>query len=255
MARANIGTSGWSYREWLGGFYPRGLPAGRYLEHYSRQFDTVELNASFYRPLDPAAIARWVETTADGFVFAVKGSKQITHIYKLQQPQNTLGPFLERIAGFGAKLGPILFQLPPHWHKDTGRLASFLAALPAGQRYVVELRDPTWLADDVYALLREHNVAFCIYDLAGFETPSIVTADFVYLRLHGSGKTRYVGSYSAEQLQRWAGEIQGWLAEGRDVYCYFDNTADGAATRNAGELRTLVTGQPAPAGPDTLFTV
>jgi uncharacterized protein YecE (DUF72 family) len=242
MARSYIGTSGWSYREWTGGFYPRGLEAGRFLEHYARRFATVELNASFYRPLAAEAIRKWVAATGDDFVFAVKGSKQVTHIYRLQQPEATLSTFFDSLASFGAKLGPVLFQLPPRWRKDTPRLAAFLAALPAGQRCVLELRDASWLDEEVYALLRAHDVAFCIYDLAGFETPHVVTASFVYIRLHGPGTGKYIGSYPPAALQRWAQEIRAWLSEGRDVYCYFDNTADGSATGNAQELEALVAG-------------
>jgi uncharacterized protein YecE (DUF72 family) len=241
MARAYIGTSGWSYKNWIGEFYPAGLHAGRWLEHYAQQFDTVELNASFYRLLSPAAIAGWVKRTPDGFTFAVKASKLITHNLKLHDAGPALTTLLDNIAGFGAKLGPLLFQLPPRWGMDTARLAEFLALLPPGQRCAFELRDRSWLDEAVYALLRQHNAAFCIYDLGGFESPHVVTADFVYIRLHGPGRVKYVGSYSGPKLDQWGAELRCWLDDGRDVYCYFDNTdGPGAALADAVELREML---------------
>jgi uncharacterized protein YecE (DUF72 family) len=254
MARACIGTSGWNYPHWTGPFYPPSLPRTRQLEFYAERFDTVELNTTFYHLPRPATPHDWAARVPEGFVYAVKASRYITHLKHLLDPEAALARFFAAIEGLGRTTGPILLQLPPNWPLDRERLASFLAALPADYRYVFELRNATWLNEDVYAVLRRHNVAFCIYQLGGVETEHVVTADFVYIRLHGPQCSKYTGSYSARQLAAWAAEIKGWLAEGRDVYCYFDNDEKAYAVKNALALRELVTGQPAELRSAELFS-
>jgi uncharacterized protein YecE (DUF72 family) len=231
-----IGTSGWHYKHWRGPFYPDKLPAPRMLEHYIERFDTVELNNSFYHLPSEAAFAEWKRATPKGFLFAVKGSRFITHMKKLKDPEAAFEKFHERVAGLGSKLGPILFQLPPRWHSDPGRLEEFLRALPRRRRYAFELRDPTWFNPEVEAVLRRHRAAFCIYDFDRRESPLTVTAGFVYVRLHGP-EGRYTGSYSDEALARWAQQIGGWDREGKDVYCYFDNDQAGNAVKDALRLK------------------
>ncbi len=159
---------------------------------------------------------------------------------KLKDPETMLAIFMERIAGLGEKIGPILFQLPPYWRLNLERLKSFLSALPRVHRYAFEFRDPTWFQPEVYQALAEHGAAFCLYELAGLRSPIELTADFTYLRLHGPGDA-YSGCYPTETLTEWADAFTGWAKEGKEVYCYFDNDELGYAAQNAIELNQLVT--------------
>ncbi len=192
-ATVHIGTSGWHYPHWRGNFYPENLPASRMLEFYTRHFDTVELNNTFYRLPTPAAVAGWREGTPPRFCFAAKGSRFLTHMKKLKDAGTGIERFFERADLLGKKLGPVVFQLPPRWTADAGRLEEFLGALPRGHRYAFELRDPTWHNPEIYAILRRHRVAFCIFEIAGFFSGIQVTTDFTYVRLHGPGGA-YQGS-------------------------------------------------------------
>jgi uncharacterized protein YecE (DUF72 family) len=234
-----IGTSGWHYAHWIGRFYPAGTAAGAMLALYAETFDTVEVNNTFYRLATPEAVAEWRATVPDGFLFAVKGSRYLTHMKKLKDPEIGLDRFLASVSGLGDALGPIVFQLPPRWHVNRSRLETFLLALPRDQRFAFEFRDPTWHTDEVADLLRAHRAAFCIFDIAGFQSPFVVTADFVYVRLHGPDARAYHGSYSPAQLRTWADRIRAWREEGRDVYVYFDNDL-GDAVENARRLAKMV---------------
>jgi uncharacterized protein YecE (DUF72 family) len=175
----------------------------------------------------------------EGFVFAAKASRYITHMKKLKDPDAGLGRFLPRMDLLEDRLGPILFQLPPRWHCNIERLEAFLTALDREHRYAFELRDQSWINDQVLDLLAEHKAAFCIYELDGFVSPQPITADFVYLRLHGPDGP-YRGDYDEQALGRWADRIAGWLDQGRTVYCYFDNDEAGYAAGNALTLRRLL---------------
>lgn len=232
-----IGTSSWVYPHWRGRFYPAGLDAASWLGYYAAHFDSVEVNRSFYRLPTRAQFAAWRQQTPVGFVFAVKASRFITHMKKLSEPEHTLSPLLEAVAGLGEKLGPLLFQLPPRWRPDRGRLAAFLAALPPGLRTAFELRDPRWHGDAILDLLSRQNAAFCIYDLAGFASPRAVTADFVYLRLHGPGAA-YSGRYGRRALAGWAQ----WLIQQAvtAAYVYFDNDEAGYAVQDALDLQAML---------------
>ena len=183
----------------------------------------------------------WRESVPPGFIFAVKGSRYITHMKKLQDPEKTLTLLMERVPLLGDRLGPILFQLPPHWGFDGERLRHFLEALPRGYRFALEFRDPSWINDAASRLLQKHGAALCMYDFAGRASPREVTGDFVYIRLHGPGGA-YQGSYSREALAGWAEDIAAWAAEGKEVYCYFDNDEAGYAARNALELKDMLFG-------------
>ena len=235
----HIGTSGWHYRHWRGPFYPPALPARDLLSWYARHFDTVELNNTFYHLPTETALKQWRNGTPEQFCFAVKGSRYLTHMRKLKEAEAGLSRFLPLIEMLGPKLGPILFQLPPHWRCNPDRLAEFLQALPTGHRYGLELRDPSWHVPAVYRLLERHNVAFCIYELAGVRSPLLVSADFTYVRLHGPGKA-YQGNYSASALRTWATRIATWRQSLKAVYFYFDNDQAGYAAQNALKLRDLV---------------
>lgn len=236
-----IGTSGWHYKHWFGLFYPDKLPAKEMLSFYAQHFSTVELNNTFYNLPAASTFEMWRETSPVNFTFAVKGSRFITHMKKLKDPRSSTAKFFAGVEILGEKLGPILFQLPPRWNLNIERLAEFLESLPKEHLYVFEFRDPSWLVREVFELLRKHNAAFCIHDLAGEQTPLEITSDFTYIRFHGPGKAKYAGSYSPAQLKEWADRIGRWRRELSGVYVYFNNDIGGHAFRNAKQLTELVT--------------
>ena len=209
------------------------------LAYYLRSFDTVELNNSFYKLPSDEAFETWRNATPPGFLFAVKGSRFITHNKKLKDPENALENLLPRAEKLGNKLGPILFQLPPKWRCNPERLEEFLRVLPAKHKYAVEFREPSWHCEEVLRILRRYNAAYCIYELAGFSTQNEITADWSYIRLHGPGG-KYQGSYSDESLGRWAEEILSWKDQLQAVYLYFDNDQAGYAAANAQKLKQLI---------------
>ncbi|WP_192821772.1 DUF72 domain-containing protein [Rufibacter sp. LB8] len=235
----HIGTSGWHYTHWKGTFYPVGTPSSQFTAYYLTKFQTVEINNSFYRLPTPETFAAWRDSVPEHFLFSVKASRYITHMKKLKEPQQGLQQFLGNAQGLGEKLGPVLFQLPPAWRVNVERFREFLQALPPYFRYTFEFREPSWYHPEIYALLRQHNHAFCIYDLAGHQSPLEVTADFVYVRLHGPGE-KYQGSYTPEALQEWANLCLAWAEEGKDVFVYFDNDIGSHAPSNAMTLQELV---------------
>lgn len=237
---AHIGTSGWQYKHWIGPFYPKGLPVNQHLTYFHQYFKTVEVNNSFYRLPEVTSLRRWYETVPDDFVFAMKASRFITHVKHLKDPAQSTEKLFERFVALEEKLGPILFQLPPRWHADPERLAHFLEVIPKGFRYTFELRDPDWLREDIYDILRAHNAAFCIYELGGWRSEDVVTADWVYIRMHGPENSKYTGSYNDERLEDMARKINIWNDQGMDVYCYFDNDQKGYAVKDAQRLIAMV---------------
>jgi uncharacterized protein YecE (DUF72 family) len=239
MGEVHIGTSGWHYPHWRGPFYPEKLPASKMLEFYTRHFDTVELNNTFYRLPTEGGLETWRESTPKGFHFAAKGSRYLTHMKKLKDAEVGIGRFFERADQLGSKLGPIVFQLPPWWEVDFDRLKVFLEALPPRHRYAFELRNPTWHTPEIFRLLRRHNTAFCIFEIAGFHSSCEITANFTYVRLHGPGDA-YQGSYTQTVLRKWAERIREWEKDLRAVYVYFDNDQAAYAVENARELKNLV---------------
>ena len=239
MAKIHIGTSGWNYKHWLGPFYPPKFPASKMLEFYAAHFKTVELNNSFYHLPAIKSFEAWRETTPDDFIFAVKASRFITHMKKLKDPKAASRKFLTHAAKLGEKLGPILFQLPPRWRVNSERLADFLKVLPRGHRYVFEFREHSWFTSEIYELLRQHNAALCFYYMTGYRSPLEITADFVYVRLHGTEST-YGGSYPNSMLKTLAKEIRRWKKGRRTVYVYFNNDPEGHAIRNAMTLQRLL---------------
>ncbi|HTA42914.1 MAG TPA: DUF72 domain-containing protein [Bryobacteraceae bacterium] len=234
-----IGTSGWHYDHWRGPFYPPRMAASRMLGYYIGCFDTVELNNSFYRLPSKKALQDWRDETPRAFCFAVKGSRYLTHAKKLKDPEEGIARFFDRAEILGPKLGPVLFQLPPQWTVNAERLDQFLEALPEGHRYAFEFRNETWNCDDVAKVLRAHRAAYCVFDLAGYQSPLTVTTDFVYVRLHGPG-AKYQGSYSDAALRQWAEQIREWKAKRKHVYVYFDNDDSGYAPKNALKLKTML---------------
>jgi uncharacterized protein YecE (DUF72 family) len=235
-----IGTSGFHYKHWCGSFYPQKTPPGKMLACYLEHFDTVELNNPFYRLPTESTFENWRESTPSNFVFAVKASRFITHNKKLKDPLNALDKFFPPVTRLGKKLGPILFQLPPSWKVNVERLREFLQMLPRDVRYTFEFREHSWIGEEVNAVLREFNAAFCIYELAGFKSPLYLTADFAYVRLHGPAPGKYQGSYSDERLLQWADQIRDWSKKLKAVYVYFDNDQAGYAAQNAVTLRKML---------------
>ena len=209
------------------------------LAYYIRHFDTVELNNSFYRLPAKTSLSAWRDTTPRHFHFAVKGSRFLTHMKKLNNAEDGLKRFLDAVDVLGPKLGCILFQLPPNWEIHLDRLAAFLELLPRDRRCVFEFRNPTWDTIQTYDLLAKHNAGYCIFDLNGYLSPIQVTADFAYIRLHGPGG-KYQGSYSDAALAAWAKKIDAWRQKLSAVYVYFDNDDSGYAPRNALRLKTLL---------------
>jgi uncharacterized protein YecE (DUF72 family) len=242
-SRVRIGCSGWNYDHWRDGvFYPPRLPANEWLPFYAERFDTVEVNATFYRLPRRDTVARWVEQTPDDFTFAVKVSRYLTHIVRLRDTARHLALLLDRIEPLvrSPKLGPLLWQLPPTFARDDERLAAALAELPPGLRHAIELRHESWFADDVLELLRRHDVALVIADgpkVRRFQRHEL-TADFTFVRLHSGARGRR-GNYSESELEEWAGRVGGWADSG-DVFVYFNNDWEGFAPANAAALRALV---------------
>lgn len=235
----HIGTSGWHYAHWAGPFYPENLPSGEFLSFYTRHFKTVEINNTFYHLPSHEALQAWRDGTPKDFLFTCKGSRFITHMKKLKDPRQSIKRFFQAVEVLGKKLGPICFQLPPRWRINVERLEAFLAALPKKHRFAFEFRDESWFDQNVYKLLAKHNSAFCMYNLAGRWSPEVVTANYIYIRLHGP-EGPYQGRYHKTVLRTWAKKCTNWSAEGKDVYCYFDNDEKGYAAHDALELKKIL---------------
>jgi uncharacterized protein YecE (DUF72 family) len=242
MARARlfIGTSGWHYKHWLGTFYPAGIKEKQQFEYYKQYFDTVEINNSFYKLPPREVFEGWYQNSPRKFLFVVKAHRFITHNLKLSRPQEPLARFFNNVIALKEKLGPILFQLPPKWKVNLDRLREFLQALPVGYNYAFEFRNDTWYNEEVYKLLQEYNCAFCIYELGGHTSPIKITANFVYIRLHGPSENKYQGSYGKAILNKWAKLCVEWQSQKKNVYVYFDNDQEGYAAFNAITLKGLV---------------
>jgi uncharacterized protein YecE (DUF72 family) len=240
VGAVRIGCSGWVYDHWRGRVYPEGLPQRRWLEFYATLFDTVEVNATFYRLPRPPTVAAWVAGTPPGFVFTVKASRYLTHVKRLQD----LGPGLERFYASveplvaSPKMGPVLWQLPERFHRDDERLAAALGRLPGG-RHCFEFRHASWFVAEVYALLRERGAALVIgvHPERQFQTHEL-TADWTFIRFHYGRRGRR-GNYSPRELEEWADRIAGWRPRAA-VYAYFNNDWEGFAVRNALQLRELL---------------
>lgn len=243
MKRVWIGCSGWSYDDWRdGAFYPQRLPPRDFLGFYATRFDTVELNASFYRLPLRTTVERWASLVPDGFRFAVKVSRYLTHVVRLADTAEHLGLLLARIDPLVAagKVGPLLWQLPPTFRRDDVRLAEALDAMPSTLRHAVEFRDPSWFADPVLSLLEQHRVALVIGDrpeVHAFQADA-VTADFTYLRFHYGSHGRR-GNYSSAELDEWASRIE-QLREQAEVWAYFNNDWEAFAPANARALSERV---------------
>ena len=236
MTHYYIGTSGWHYDDWRGQFYPEKLPKAQWLEFYARHFPTLELNNTFYRLPKEAVFNKWYDSSPDGFIFSVKVSRFITHIKRLQDCDEALNNFMPRVALLKEKLGPLLYQLPPGLHRDDAMLTSFLAILPRELKHAIEFRHQSWLTEDVFDILRQYHVGFCVFDMPSLTSPLAATADFAYIRFHGSDSL-YSGCYTDEELAGWAGRIAQLAQNLESVYIYFNNDIAGYALQNAVTIR------------------
>ena len=229
--RIFIGTSGWVYKEWANNFY-KGLKAKEHFPHYVTQFPTVEINASFYRLPNLKMVHGWRAKAPEGFLFAVKGSRYITHIKRLNNLEGSVNMFVRRISPMKEKLGPLLWQLPPSFKKDLPRLEKFLKRLPRHLSQAIEFRHPDWMSDDTFDLLRKYNTAFVSVSSMRMPMNFSVTSDLVYLRFHGlAGGARH--DYTREELQPWADHIRAQAAMGKNVFVYFNNDLNVRAPNNA----------------------
>jgi uncharacterized protein YecE (DUF72 family) len=235
-----IGTSGWIYKHWANSFYPRGIGQQRHLPYYAERFNSVELNATFYRLPTLSAAQRWHDAVPRGFVFAVKGSRFITHMKKLDVAPESIAIFFERIAPLGDRCGPLLWQLPPHLGRDLPRLERFLASLPRKFRHAFEFRHPSWYEDDaVFALLRAHRAAHVSVSSLAMPARFDVTADFAYLRFHGlAGGVAH--DYTRAELRPWVEHARACRARGMDVFAFFNNDMETRAPANAEMMREML---------------
>lgn len=234
-----VGTSGWHYKHWIGPFYPEGTKPADFMAYYEQFFQTVEINNSFYHLPPEKTFDQWKKAAPNDFVFAVKANRFITHIKKLKDPKAPFMNFIQHATRLQEKLGPILFQLPPKWHYNEERFSAFVAMLPPDYRYTFEFRDTTWLNEAALGILKKHNMALCIYELGYYSSPIEVTADFVYIRLHGPAE-KYQGNYSDKTLSEWADRCKKWQEKSLDVFVYFDNDQKGYAAINAKKLKSLI---------------
>lgn len=235
----HVGCSGWVYRHWKGGFYPADLPQKRWFGHYSDAFDTVEINASFYRLPLQSTFEGWRAKAPPGFRYALKANRFLTHMKKLVDCEAPLAEFVALARRLGPTLGPILYQLPPSLHKDPARLEGFLARLPADLEHVVEFRHSSWYDEAVLALLDRHGVGFVAHDLVGLESPAWASGRTAYVRFHGTGG-KYHGRYSDSQLALWARWLAGQRKRGRSAWAFFNNDIGGAAIEDARTLKRLL---------------
>ena len=232
-----FGTSGWYYDEWAGIFYPEDLDKSNWLEYYSKRFDAVEVNASFYRLPFKNMIKGWDRRTEDDFMFVFKGSRLVTHRKRLKGVKDQLDRFYDRISMIKEKTGAILWQLPPGIKRDDDLLSDFMEDLNVDYRNVIEFRDRSWFEDDVFDLMRDQNVSYCIVDCPDLPTVMETTSDLSYLRFHGNDSW-YSHDYSDQELGGWATKIKS--LDSSDVFCFFNNDQGGYAPKNCKTLREIV---------------
>jgi uncharacterized protein YecE (DUF72 family) len=239
MSKLQIGTSGWVYKHWMDIFYPLDLPSDQQLSFYAQHFASVEINFSFYRLPERSVFEKWREQTPSNFIFAVKGSRYLTHMKKLKDPIEPLSRLLERASGLQEKLGPILFQFPHTWHINIERLQPFLKLLQTypHQRFTVEFRHPSWLNPQVYKLLESAGVALCLPVSPTVPLDICLTTPWTYIRMHNG---QWNVGYSDEELSTWVERIRSFLVQEIDVYMYFNNDPDGHAIHDAQRLYSLL---------------
>jgi len=238
-SRLKIGTSGWSYIHWKGKFYPLDIPSTKWLTFYSQHFNTVEINSTFYRMPREKTVIFWQANVPEGFLFSVKMNRKITHIKRLKSVEEILKNFFTLCDMFRANLGPILVQLPPGLKMDFSLLNDFLEFIPKAYTLAIEFRNKTWFEDRIFDLLRSKNVIFCWHDYGSVKVPPIVTANSLYIRMHGPSG-RYAGSYTDDALKELIKSIQECQIKG-SIYIYFNNDIGGHAIENAKRLLEFLT--------------
>jgi len=231
-----IGTSGWHYDHWAGVFYPEGLPKTRWFSYYCRHFDTVEINNTFYQLPKEKTFKDWHEQAPKGFLYTVKANRYITHLKRLKDPKEPLKRFFDRVKLLQKNVGPILYQLPPNFHKNLDRLESFLDALPKDRIAIFEFRHKSWFSDDTYELLDTFDAGFCVHDMPDIVPPRVVTGSSIYVRFHGA-TGKYQGNYPKQTLKKWARWIKEHSNQVRRIYAYFNNDTHGYAIENAKTLK------------------
>ncbi|MFQ5952293.1 MAG: DUF72 domain-containing protein [Candidatus Omnitrophota bacterium] len=235
----HIGCSGWNYNHWKGLFYPKESSPSAWFKEYSSVFSTVEINNTFYQLPDKSTFKKWDKQAPPRFIYAVKANRFITHMKKLKEPKKPVERFLNHVRLLKSHLGPVLFQLPPHWKVNIERLDSFTDILPKGLQYVFEFREKSWYNEDVYNLLSSKRMSICLHDMKGSESPDLLGGPICYIRFHGSSEL-YGGKYRISTLRKRAKLIKEALAEGKDVYAYFNNDAEANAPRDALRLSNQV---------------
>jgi uncharacterized protein YecE (DUF72 family) len=234
-----LGTSGFRYFHWRESFYPKDLSEREWLAYYSKYFDTVELNVTFYRLPTEATFERWQKETPDNFIFVLKGSRYITHNKKLNNVEEPLELFMSGVEILKDKVGVILWQFPPSYKINLDRLEDFLKLLKNyNYKYALEFRNETWFSQETYQILGKYNACLVFADTPRFPYHEIITTNFVYFRLHGSKKL-YGSDYSEKELSKWSERIKKYSTN-KDVYVYFDNDNHGYAVKNALELKRLI---------------
>lgn len=234
-----VGTSGWFYPHWNEVFYPKGVRTPERLHYYSENFDTVEINSTHYVTPTESTLKNWHQQVPDDFLFSVKMHRFITHMKKLKNVDDSLPIFFQRTSLLKKKCGPVLIQLPPMLHADVERLKNFVKLLKKKYRYVLEFRHDSWYVEEVYEILRKHDIALCITDLKGKQSPEVMTTDFTYIRLHGPTKAAYAGEYGPKLLRNWSKKILTWQKK-VDVFCYFDNDEKSFAVKDAKQLKKII---------------
>jgi uncharacterized protein YecE (DUF72 family) len=232
-----VGCSGWKYDHWKGSFYPEDVAKKRWLTYYSNQFNTVEVNATFYGSMKEKTFKKWYDSTEENFVFTLKGSRFVTHRKKPEEAGDSVVKFYNRAKALDDKLGCILWQLKPSFKKDLERLKAFCELLDTSFRNVIEFRDDSWFDDDIYSLLEDKEIGFCSISAPDLPNPVIATTKFAYVRFHGS-RTWYRSEYDEDELREYANKIKGLNVD--EVYCYFNNDAEGHAPHDAQELKEIL---------------
>lgn len=239
MSKVYVGTSGWSYKHWGKNiFYPENLKMKSWLEFYSQFFDSVEINSSFYHQVKPETYQLWRANTPKGFIFSIKISRYITHFKKLEDSEGGWQNFIKNANNLEEKLGPILMQLPPSFSIDAQRLRKFLQLIPNRFIKVFEFRHQSWFKEEIYDILKKNNSAFVINYGDNKPLKEVITADFIYIRLHGPSN-RFRLKYTDQEIEQLAKKINSWRREVKNIYAYFNNDAEGYAIENAKKLKEL----------------
>ncbi|HKV88536.1 MAG TPA: DUF72 domain-containing protein [Candidatus Dormibacteraeota bacterium] len=232
MEMIHVGTSGWQYRHWRDVFYPRTLSQQEWLPYFAERFQTVEVNNTFYNLPEKRVFETWARRTPRDFLLALKMSRFLTHLKRLDDPEEPVHRFMERASALGSKLGPILLQLPPGLQSDTARLEDTLAAFPPEVRVAVEFRDPSWFTEETRAILERHGAALCLADSPRRTQPAWRTADWTFVRFH-EGSGLHPPGYSDEALRRWIDRLTELWTPAEDLFVYFNNDRGGHAIEDA----------------------